>query len=85
MCLERELCSEARKLADAGKHTVGIEDKRTPAQTQYEMFYILKYYILLEPKCVNIVVYLHKQAKAYNAIFTNVINSLKDKGTLFLQ
>ncbi len=42
MCLERELCSEARKLADAGKHTVGIEDKRTPAQTQYEMFYIPK-------------------------------------------
>ncbi len=38
-------------------------------------FTSLKYYILLEPKCVNIVVYLHKQAKEY-AIFTNVINKL---------
>lgn len=37
---ERELCSEARKLADAGNYTVGIEDKRTSAQTQYKMFYI---------------------------------------------
>ncbi len=76
MCLERELCSEcqeARRRREA--HCRDIRQTHTCSNTTWNVFTSLKYYTLLEPKCVNIVVYLHKQAKEY-AIFTNVINKL---------